>query len=233
MIRLDHVTKEYTGRTALKDVTVEIEDGSFVFLIGPSGAGKTTLLRLLIRDTVPTSGSILVDTWQVDTLKKKHIHKLRRSVGMIFQDFKILHDRTVFENVAIGLEILGKKASEIERGVRDVLSIVGLEDKYQYFPRQLSAGELQRTSIARAIVGGPKVVLADEPTGNLDPVTAERVMRILYDIHAMGTTVLVATHNAEIVNKAKKRTILLHKGRIVSDEERGKYAIPVVIKKKS
>ncbi len=223
MITFKEVSKVYPGHTALQQVSVEIADGSFVFLIGPSGAGKTTLLRLLIRDTLPTKGQVFIDDWEVNKIKRRHVHLLRRKVGMIFQDFKILPDRTVYENVALGLEILGKKSSEIKSRVGDVLDLVGIADKRNYFPTQLSAGELQRTSIARAIVGGPKILLADEPTGNLDPETAWKVLEIIEQINKLGTTIVMATHNVDIVNHLKKRTIIIHGGQVVSDEEKGKY----------
>lgn len=224
MILFDSVTKTFPGgHTALKDISVQIQDGEFVFLIGPSGAGKSTLLRLLIRDIVPTRGSIYIDDLAVNTIKKSQIFLLRRSVGMVFQDFKILQDRTVFENVSLALEILGKKDKEIHKDVFDILSLVGLSGKERLFPIQLSAGEIQRVSIARAIVGGPHILLADEPTGNLDPVTAEEILNILLEVNNIGTTVVVATHNKTLVNKWKKRTIMLDNGCLISDELKGTY----------
>lgn len=226
MIRFDHVSKFFGGRIkALSDISVEIADGEFVFLIGPSGAGKTTFLRLIIHDILPTSGTVYVDNWKVHTLPSSQVHLLRRKVGTVFQDFKLLFDRTVFENVALGLEILGKNEREIQKDVIDVLTLVGLSDRRSMFPQQLSAGELQRTSIARAIAGGPKILLADEPTGNLDPETAWEILTILQEINKIGTTVIMATHNASIVNDLKKRTVTLHAGAVVSDEQRGKYHI--------
>jgi cell division transport system ATP-binding protein len=224
MIRFEHTSKKYGTQTvALDDISAQIAEGEFVFLIGPSGAGKTTLLRLLIRDILPSDGSVYVDDWEISTLPQHQIHLLRRKVGMIFQDFKVLPDRTVFENVAVGLEILGKSQNEIEKGVNDILELVLLSDKKDQFPVQLSAGELQRTGIARAIVGGPKILLADEPTGNLDPQTSWEILNILEQINKIGTTVVMATHNAGIVNEMKRRTITLKQGKIVSDEMKGKY----------
>ena len=226
MIQLSNVSKDYGGHTkALSHVTVQIPDGEFVFLIGPSGAGKTTLLRLLIRDILPTSGDVTVNEWNLHTLPSSKIHLLRRAVGTVFQDFKLFMDRTVFENVAVGLEIRGKKEKEIEKDVADILGLVGLAQKRFMFPVQLSAGELQRTAIARAIVGGPNILLADEPTGNLDPETAQEILHILQEVNKIGTTVIMATHNAGIVNTLKKRTITVENGAIVHDEEKGRYHI--------
>ena len=219
MIQFDHVSKEFgASSVALSDITVEIRDGEFVFLIGASGAGKSTFLRLILRDLLPTSGIIIVDDWDITKLPQSKIHLLRRKVGMVFQDFKLLIDRTIYENVALGLEILGKSKEET-----DVLELVGLSNKKNSFPLQLSAGEMQRVSIARAIVGGPKILLADEPTGNLDPDTSWDIMQILREIHSLGTTVIVATHNAAFVNEMKKRTITIKNGEITSDEEKGRY----------
>lgn len=223
MIKLHRVSKSYGQTQALKDVSLEIANGEFVFLIGPSGAGKTTLLRLLIREILPTSGDIIVDSWRLGQLPSSKVYQLRRRIGTVFQDFKILSDRTVFENVALGLEILGKAPKQIEKDVSDVLSLVGLLPKRRMFPQQLSAGELQRTSIARAIVGGPSILLADEPTGNLDPTTSWEILRILDEINKIGTTIVMATHNATIVNHMKKRTIALEAGSVISDEAKGKY----------
>lgn len=225
MISFDHVTKLYGETHALSDVSVTIQDGEFVFLIGPSGAGKTTFLKLLTREILPTKGNIMLDDWKINTLSNSGIHLLRRRVGVVFQDFKLLTDRTVFENVALALEIIGKDDHEIARDVNKVLELVGLEGKKHLFPQQLSAGELQRTSIARTIVGGPSVLLADEPTGNLDPETSWEILDILQEINDIGTTVIMATHNAGIVNDLKKRTITLEHGGVVSDETRGKYQI--------
>lgn len=229
MIQFINVSKQYASNKALSDITVTIPDGDFVFLIGPSGAGKTSILRLIIRDMIPTEGKIVVDEWEIQKLPKKKIHQLRRKVGMIFQDFKVLHDRTVYENVAISLEILGKKADQIEKEVMDALALVGLTDKAKKFPAQLSAGELQRTSIARAMVMGPKILLADEPTGNLDPENAINVLKILEEINKLGTTIIMTTHNVDLVNHFQKRTIVIHDGSIVKDEQKGKY---VTVKKK-
>lgn len=226
MIRFHNVTKSFSGQnSALSNLTVEIPDGEFVFLIGPSGAGKTTFLRLLIRDSIPTAGSVHVDDWRIDTLPNSKVHLLRRKIGTVFQDFKLLADRTVYENVALGLEILGKPKEEIATRVNDVLELVGLGKKKIYFPAQLSAGEMQRTGIARAIVGGPSILLADEPTGNLDPDTSWEILDILQEINKLGTTIVMATHNAGIVNDMKKRTLMLNQGILISDEQKGRYKV--------
>lgn len=223
MIQFISVTKKYATHEALSDISVTFPDGDFSFLIGPSGAGKTSMLRLIIRDMVPTTGKIVVDDLEVPKISKSKVHHLRRKVGMIFQDFKILHDRTVYENIAISLEILGKKPDQIKKEVADALSLVGLTGKEKKFPAQLSAGELQRTSIARAMVMGPKILLADEPTGNLDPENAWNVMTILQEINKLGTTIIMTTHNVELVNHYQKRTIQIEGGKIISDEKIGKY----------
>lgn len=226
MIRFSSVSKYYPGNfVGVADITAEITDGEFVFLIGPSGSGKTTLLRLLIRDLVPTEGELTVDEWDIRSMKKSQVYLLRRSVGIVFQDFKLLQDRTVYENVAMVLEILGKADDEVEKGTMNVLDLVGLSHKRNLFPMQLSAGEMQRTGIARAIVGGPKILLADEPTGNLDPETSTSIITILDEIHSLGTTVIMATHNVDIVNRMKKRTLTIEHGKIVRDELKGRYHI--------
>ncbi len=224
LISFEKVSKLYSNQTkALDTATFAVDGGEFVFLVGPSGAGKTTLLRLLIRDLIPSSGKILLDKEDILKLKKSQIPQLRRKIGMIFQDFKLLSDRTVHENVGIALEILGKNKKEIDKKVGEVLHLVGLTDKMYLFPAQLSAGELQRSAIARAIISGPKILLADEPTGNLDPTTAWEILKILKEINKFGTTVLMATHNADVVNSMKKRVISMDKGKIVKDQKEGKY----------
>lgn len=225
MIAFDHVTKLYGETHALSDVSVAFDDGEFVFLIGPSGAGKTTFLKLLTREILPSTGDIRLDDWKINALLSSQIHLLRRRVGVVFQDFKLLFDRTLFENVALALEIVGKDDRQIARDVDKVLELVGLEGKKNLFPQQLSAGEMQRTSIARTIVGGPRVLLADEPTGNLDPETSREILDVLQEINDLGTTVIMATHNASIVNDLKKRTVTLEDGEVVSDESRGRYQI--------
>lgn len=224
LITFDTVSKLYGNKTkALDTVSFEINKGEFVFLVGTSGAGKTTILRLLIRNLLASSGKIVVDGQDVAKLTKSQVPLLRRKIGMIFQDFKILSDRTVYENVSIALEILGKPQHEIDRKVKEVLNLVGLTDKTYLFPIQLSAGELQRAAIARAIVAGPKILLADEPTGNLDPTTSWEILKILKEVNKLGTTILMATHNMDVVNSMRKRVIAMKKGKIVKDEKHGKY----------
>jgi len=224
LISFTNVSKVYGKNTrALDDVSFTMESGEFIFLVGNSGAGKTTILRLLIRDLLPTNGKIMLETLEISKLPRSKMPQLRRMIGMIFQDFKVLNNRTVFENVAISLEIVGKKPQEINRKVTEVLHLVGLSDKMHLFPIQLSAGELQRTAIARAIAGGPKVLLADEPTGNLDPTTSWEILKILKEINKLGTTILMATHNVDIVNSMRKRVLVLKKGKLIKDEKQGKY----------
>jgi len=224
MIQLTHVSKDFGGeRKALSDISVEIPDGDFVFLIGPTGAGKTTFIKLITREVIPTEGQVVIDGEDIATIPESKVYILRRQVGMVFQDLKLLMDRTVFENIAVGMEVLGKTPEDIEKGVMDVLDLVELKDKGLSFPIQLSQGEKQRIALARAIVAGPKILLADEPTGNLDPETSEDILEILKEVNKMGTTVIFVTHNAQIVDAQKKRTITMKEGAIVSDEVKGKY----------
>lgn len=226
MIIFENVTKKFGASTiALESISLEIKGGEFVFLVGPSGAGKSTLLRILTKEVSPSSGKVLVSHKDITKLKDSEVPLLRRKVGMVFQDFKLLDDLTVFENVALTLEVLGKGEEEINKEVERILKLVEIWDKRNLFPRQLSGGEAQRTTMARAIVGKPDVLLADEPTGDLDPQTAWGVIQLLNEINSWGTTVLMATHNAEIVNTLKRRVIVLKKGKIVKDSTEGKYDI--------
>ena len=226
MVRFENVNKKFDfGAFAISDVSFEIADGEFVFITGPSGAGKTTILRLIIRDLVPNSGKIFLNSWELFKLKGGDISKLRQKVTMVFQDFRLLSDRTVFENVAIALELRGVGDKEIEKKVKNVLELTSLSDQTNLFPAQLAGGELQRTCLARALVGKPDVILADEPTGNLDPATGWEILKLLTQINKMGTTVIMATHNVDIVNSLGKRVITLDKGKIVKDEKEGKYEI--------
>ena len=225
MILFDTVNKSYGQKTiAVENISFKIEDGEFVFLVGESGAGKTTLLRLINRELLPTSGSVFVDDWEVNKLPQAKIPYLRRKVAFVFQDFKLFSDRTIGENVAVALEILGKDRDTIGRRVKEVLEIVHLEDKINNFPRQLSLGEQQRVAIGRAVAGETKILLADEPTGNLDPKTSWEILKIISRINKEGTTVLMASHNVDIVNSLKKRVIVLSKGKIIRDEKKSRYS---------
>ena len=224
MVVLDHVTMQYpTGTKALDDVTFHINKGEFVFVVGNSGSGKTTLIKLLLKEMNPTSGEISVDDKQYSKLKRKEIPMLRRKIGVVFQNFRLLKDRTVFENVAFAQQVIEKPMREIRREVPATLTMVGLADRYKQFPKELSGGEQQRVALARAIVNQPEIILADEPTGNLDPKNSMEIMRLLEDINRRGTTVVVVTHNKDIVNLMQKRVITLKKGKIISDEEKGGY----------
>lgn len=226
MIKFEKVTKKFgNGIVAVDEVDLEIPDKEFIFITGPSGAGKTTLLRLIIRDLLPSSGAIFFNEWNLARLPKKRIPHLRRRVGMVFQDYKLLLDRTIFENVALALEIAGKKPKEINPKVKETLALVGLEPQANLFPLQISGGELQRASIARALVCAPEVILADEPTGNLDPETSMEIMNLLEEINKMGTTIIMATHNMGIVDRMRKRVATLSKGKVVKDVKEGKYEI--------
>ena len=225
MIKFDAVTKKFGSTTALDDISLEIRRGEFVFLVGLSGAGKSTLLRTLTRELLPTSGKVLVDKTDLTQLKNREIPRLRRKIGFVFQDFKLLDDRTVFENVALTLEVLGKSDEEIAKAVEHTLKLVEIWDKRNLFPRQLSGGEAQRTAIARAFIGKPDIILADEPTGDLDTTTAWGVIQLLKEINSWGTTILMATHNSEVVNSLKKRVVVLKKGKITKDSKEGKYEI--------
>lgn len=225
MILLDRVTKAYgkTNKPALNRISAHISAGEFVILVGTSGAGKSTLLKLLTREEKPSSGKIVVGGIDYDTLKDKHIPLLRRKIGVVFQDFKLLPNRTVFENVAFALEIAGMTNREIKSTVPKVIELVGLSGKEKSFPHQLSGGERQRVAIARAVVRQPKILIADEPTGNLDPRHSWEIVRLLEKINKYGTTVLLTTHNVDIVNKLKRRVITIDHGKITSDEAKGSY----------
>lgn len=224
MIRLDNVTKIYpNGVQALKDVSINIEKGEFVFIVGSSGSGKTTLIKMLMKELDPTSGTITIDGHDVTRLPRRKVPKLRRKLGVVFQDFRLLTKMTVYNNVAFALKITEAPARKIRRSVPMVLSMVGLSKKMDRYPTELSGGEQQRTALARAIVNNPKILLCDEPTGNLDPKTSWEIMKLLQDINMRGTTVVVVTHDKEIVNSMKKRVITLKQGTVVRDVEKGDY----------
>ncbi len=225
MIQFETVTKRYPdGQVALEDINLKFEDGEFIFVVGPSGAGKSTLLKLITRETLPTTGRVLFGSEDIAKLPAKRVPVLRRRIGTVFQDFKLLLTRTVFENVAVPLEVLSTRDAEVEKQVSSVLEKVNLLEKANNFPAQLSGGEVQRTAIARAIVAKPEVLLADEPTGDLDPKTARSVVELLEKINSEDKTIVImATHNAQIVNHFKKRVVILQKGKIVKDQKEGQY----------
>ncbi len=224
MIKFDNVSKTYdNGFPALHDVSFEIEKGEFVFLVGSSAAGKSTIIKLIMKEEDATEGDITINGIDVCDLRRKEVPYFRRTIGVVFQDFRLLPNKTVQENVAYAMEIVGASGKDIRKNVPNVLSMVGLAHKAKVYPRQLSGGEQQRVAIARAIVNNPVVLIADEPTGNLDPDTAQEIMTILEDINRRGTTIVMATHAENIVNKMQKRVIVVEKGTIVRDEERGAY----------
>ncbi|MCR4690355.1 MAG: cell division ATP-binding protein FtsE [Lachnospiraceae bacterium] len=224
MITLEHVSKTYsTGAPALNDVSLHIEPGEFVFIVGDSGSGKSTLIKLLLRELMPTSGSITVNGINVAALKHREIPMYRRKLGVVFQDFRLLKDRNVYENVAFAQRIIQTPGREIKKNVPSILSTVGLAGKYKARPKQLSGGEQQRVALARALVNNPPILLADEPTGNLDPNNSWEIMKLFEEINEAGTTVVVVTHNREIVNAMRKRVIAMNKGVIVSDQKEGTY----------
>lgn len=218
MIKFQKVTKKFGNDfVALHEISLAIDKGEFVFLTGPTGSGKTTLLRLLIRDLLPTAGKVTVGDWDIGKLPKNKIPHLRRKIGVVFQDLKLLLDRTLFENVALRLEVAGLYTTDMKKQVNEVIAKVGLGEHTEKFPAQLSGGELQRAAIARALVLKPEILLADEPTGNLDWDTAWEIIKFLEEINKAGTIVVMATHNIEIVGKTKKRTVSLNRGKVVKD----------------
>ena len=226
MITLNYVTNEYNiGNIGLEDVSLDIAKGEFVFIVGKSGSGKTTLMKLLQKELDVTSGQIIVNGQDYKKLTQRNLPKFRRQMGMVFQDFRLLKDRTIFENVAFAQQVVEVPHRYIKRQVENMLEMVGLKDRMNAFPNELSGGEQQRVAIARALVNHPVLLLADEPTGNLDPVTAKGIMELLSEINKSGTTVLVVTHNKELVNEMGKRVILIEDGHIEQDEIRGSYDI--------
>lgn len=228
MIKMRDIGKTYAnGVTALNGVNVDIDEGEFVYVVGPSGAGKSTFIKLIYREEKPTQGTIIINGMDLSSIKEKKVPYLRRNVGVVFQDFKLLPKLTVYENVAFALEVIEEAPSVIRTRVMEVLELVGLKNKARFMPDELSGGEQQRISIARAIVNRPKIVIADEPTGNLDPDTSWGIMRIFEEISARGTTMIMATHSKEIVNTIKKRVIAIEGGMIVRDEMRGDYGYEI------
>ncbi|WP_459612552.1 cell division ATP-binding protein FtsE [Corynebacterium urogenitale] len=227
MITFDKVSKSYrtSTRPALDNVSLEIDKGEFVFLIGPSGSGKSTFLQLMLREEKLDSGDLYVADYHVNRLREREVPKLRQRIGYVFQDFRLLQKKNVFDNVAFALEVIGKKRAEIEKAVPEALKTVGLEGKEQRFPHELSGGEQQRVAIARASVNRPLVLLADEPTGNLDPDTSSEIMLLLNRINQNGTTVVMSTHDNVAVDSMRKRVIELSKGRLVRDDARGLYGV--------
>ncbi len=224
MIRMRRVTKVYKGNIyALEDITVDIERGEFVFLVGPSGSGKTTFIKLLIKEEEPTSGQIYIADNNISQISKWKVPYLRRKMGCVFQDFKLLPHKTVFQNVAFALEVTNKTERLIDQQVPEVLKLVGLGHKLDAFPDELSGGEQQRVSIARAFINRPPIMLCDEPTGNVDPSLTDGVMKLLEHISASGTTIIMATHDRELVNSYRKRVIAMENGRIIRDQDRGVY----------
>ncbi|PSO46072.1 MAG: cell division ATP-binding protein FtsE [Actinobacteria bacterium QS_8_72_14] len=224
MIKLDHVTKSYkAGATALADISLEVDKGEFVFLVGASGSGKSTFIRLLIKDEEPDTGDIVIAGKRLVGMKNWKVPALRRELGCVFQDFKLLDNKTVAENVSFALEVIGKPRNTINKTVPEVLKVVGLAHKHAAYPHELSGGEQQRVSIARAFVNHPRILLCDEPTGNLDPTTSVGIMKLLDRINKTGTTVLMATHDQHIVDSMRRRVVELEDGRMVRDQRRGVY----------
>lgn len=226
MITLENVTKFYPhGVTALKDISVRIEPGEFVSIVGQSGTGKTTLAKLIIAEEQPSSGRVIIGDWDITKINSKDVPLLRRQIGVVFQDFKLLPQKTLFENVAFALEVSGASHEKIKQIVPQVLKIVGLEHKQKRFPREVSGGEQQRVVIARSLVHRPKILVADEPTGNLDTINAHEIVELLLKINSFGTTIVLVTHNREIVNGLRKRVLTMDRGHLIADQSTGKYRL--------
>ena len=225
MIKLEHVSKSYSaGIPALNDVNLEIEDGEFVFIVGDSGSGKSTMIKLLLKELEPSEGTITINGKTLGKIRRRQIPKFRRNIGVVFQDFRLLKDRNVYENIAFAQKVIGEPTRNIKKKVPTFLSMVGLAAKYRSYPKELSGGEQQRVAIARALINEPSILLADEPTGNLDNNNAWEIMKLLEEVNNRGTTVIVVTHNMEIVKVMKKRVITVQKGVIVSDSKPGDTA---------
>ena len=226
MIEIKNLTKTYEKSSrALKNVNITIEDGEFVFVTGRSGSGKSTLMKILLKEVEPTSGRVIVNDMDLGKMPRSYVPKYRRRLGVVFQDFRLLKDKTVYENVAFTQRVIGVSSRRIRESVPQMLKMVGLSSKYKSFPRQLSGGEQQRVAIARALINKPEVLLTDEPTGNLDPQNAMEIMRLLDEINRQGTTVIVVTHSRDLVNTMQKRVITIEKGVVVSDEEESGYRL--------
>ena len=224
MIRLRDIHKEYpNGTNALKGVSMQIDDGDFVFLVGPSGSGKSTIIKLITAEIAPTKGKLMVNGYNLNDISEKQIPLLRRTIGVVFQDFRLIEKKTVFENIEVAMRAVGATTSEIRRRIPYVLGLVGLTGKSRQLPTQLSGGEQQRVAIARALANNPSVIIADEPTGNLDPARSLEIMSLLEKINDMGTTILVVTHERELVNRFGKRVVAIESGRIISDAAGGYY----------
>jgi cell division transport system ATP-binding protein len=224
LVQLQHVTMRYpNGKVALHDVELEIPEGDFVFLVGPSGAGKSTLIKLLIRDELATAGEVMLDGQNLARVKRRNVPKLRRRIGIVFQDYKLLPNKSVWENVAFALEVTATPRKQIRPAVDRVLAVVGLTNQARQLPTTLSGGEMQRTAIARALVHDPRLIIADEPTGNLDPLISWEILQLLLRINELGVTVLMATHNAEVVTALRRRVVALEDGRVIRDEIGGAY----------
>jgi len=226
MIQFRNISKLYQPvTTALKDVTFHIKPGEFVSIVGQSGTGKTTLVRLMIAEEAPSKGRVIIGGWDISFIRRSEVSYLRRQIGVIYQDFKLLNHKTVYENVAFALEVVGATTKKIEHVVPQVLKIVGLEGKEFRFPKQISGGEQQRVAIARSLVHQPKLLVADEPTGNLDSINTREIIDILKKVNELGTTVLLVTHNRDVVNSLRRRVITLENGQVVSDKENGRYVL--------
>ena len=224
MIEISKLTKTYDrGTKALRDVNITIDDGEFVFITGRSGSGKSTLIKILLKEVEPTSGRVVVNDMNLVKMPRRYVPKYRRRLGVVFQDFRLLKDKTVYENVAFAQRVIGESSRTIRESVPQMLKMVGLSSKYKFFPHQLSGGEQQRVAIARALINRPEILLADEPTGNLDPHNAMEIMGLLEEINRRGTTVIVVTHSNEIVDMMKKRVITIDRGMVVRDEEESGY----------
>ncbi len=224
MIEFNEVSKVYdNGTVALNNISIRIEKGEFVFLIGPSGAGKSTFLKMIFREEKPTSGQVFIDSRDITALRRDDVPYLRRNIGVVFQDFKLLNDRSVGENVGFALQVMGMSSAVINNSVTRVLDQVGLSTKKRMYPAQLSGGEKQRVCIARAIVNNPAILVTDEPTGNLDPYISWEIMKLMIDINSKGTSVIFATHNKELVDRMRKRVLVLKDGRLIKDEQRGSF----------